>query len=453
MTDSANVVPIIDTSNSMTFNGYVAITKRSSKAFVSYAQPGDGLAVVNYDSTARTTYSAGSSLATVDQNLSQAIAAANAIEALTFTGSATAIGSGLIAAATFLDPATTPKAMILLSDGYQNTGPNPLDNLPAYPVYSCAMGPNADITLMQQIATQTGGVYYNAPYPSTMMFIYNEIRSQPTFVQSILNKQNNILPNGYALVPATVAADNAGGQFGIVWDDAALSYTASANPTSTQIGITIVQPNGQIYPIAPSIVGDGYVIFNVPNPTDGIWYAQVISGASGKNIQVTTGGFEFPNNPEAAPKLNVTADSFMAGSPLKVSAHVTEGDTKIKDLHVTATVLRPTISVANAIKKYSHELQHLKMPANFQGTGADPHIARLAMLRQTLLPHQDILAHRETPIHFQQDKKGDHLAHMTDTDHAGDYMVKVEATGISQKTNRAFARTKLITVSGHPNPK
>jgi hypothetical protein len=47
MTNSANVVPIIDTSYSMTSNGYVDITKRDSKAFVSYARQGDGLAVVS----------------------------------------------------------------------------------------------------------------------------------------------------------------------------------------------------------------------------------------------------------------------------------------------------------------------------------------------------------------------------------------------------------------------
>ena len=120
MTDTVNAIPLIDTSYSMTSNGYVDITKRDSKAFVSYARQGDGLAVVRYDTNAGSAYPSGASLAIVDAKLTQAIAAANAIEGLSFNGSSTAIGNGILTAKTYLDPATTPKAMVLLSDGYQN---------------------------------------------------------------------------------------------------------------------------------------------------------------------------------------------------------------------------------------------------------------------------------------------------------------------------------------------
>lgn len=446
MPNVTNVVPVIDTSASMTYNGYVDITKRDSKAFVSYAREGDGLAIVNYDVNAHSAYPSTSSLAIVDANLTQAIAAANAIDGLSFNGNATAIGNGIIQGKTFLDSAAAPKAMVLLSDGYQNSGPNPLSVLPNYPIYTCAMGPNADIALMQNIASGTGGSYYNSPYPSTMMFIYNEIRSLPTFVQSIQNKQNNILPQSYAMVPATFAADNSGGQFGIVWDDKNLSYTSSPNPTATQISITLVTPTGVIFAAQPQIIGEGYVVFNIPNPVEGLWYAQVISGAQVQTIRVTTGGFEFPNNSEGAANLFVSADKAKMGKPLRIMAEVKEGKRTIHNLQARASVMQPTISVENAIKMHKSDIAGVKASSADIARGVPDNIARLGALRHALLPHRDILAHRNYPLITSENKKGQHLCEIKDTCQAGSYTIHVKATGISYETKRPFVRSKIITV-------
>jgi len=445
MSDSVNVVPVIDTSNSMTYYGYVDITKRDSKAFVSYARAGDGLAVVNYDTNAHAAYPSTSSLAIVDANLSQAIQAANAIDGLNFTGAATNIGGGIVQAKGFLDSATTPKAMVLLSDGYQNHGTDPLSVLPDYPIYTCAMGPNADTHLMQQIASQTGGQYYNAPYPSTMMFIFNEIRSLPTFVNSVQNKLNSIVPQGYALVPATLSADNKGGQFGIVWDDNSLTYTTLSSPGPTQISITLVDPTGNIYAASPQIVGEGYVVFDLDNPAEGTWYAQVISGAPTKTIQVTTGGFELPNDPASSPNLVVKAGKAKAGKPLKVETQVLEGEEPLTDLHVTTSVMQPTISVKNALKKYGADLKEIRIPSMDRSEHIPENIQRLSILRQHMMPRLDILAHRKYPLLSEATKARSYQSVICDTEQAGDYSIHVEVTGISRRTKRPFSRHKIIT--------
>ena len=187
------------------------------------------------------------------------------------------------------------------------------------------MGPNADTSLMQQIAQRTNGSYYNAPYPSTMMFIYNQIRGTPAFVQIVANQINQIPVQGYQLIPAPISAGNSGSQFGVVWDNNSLSYTPSPNPTSSQISITLVNPNSPVSGIAPVIVGAGYVVFDIQNPTVGTWYVQVISGSNSVAIQVTSGAFEFPTNPQGAAALQISAPtSLKAGQALDLAAQINE---------------------------------------------------------------------------------------------------------------------------------
>jgi hypothetical protein len=428
----------------MSYNGYVAITQRDSQAFVSYGLPGDGLGVVNYDTNSNVCFS----FATIDQNLTQAIAAATAIQGLSFNGNNTAIGSGLQGAEALLNAKTNPRGIVLLSDGYQNYGPDPLTVLPnGYPVYACAMGPNADVNLMRQIADRTGGQYYNAPYPSTMMFIFNQIRGMPSFVQTVANLQSTISGQGYQLISAPISGLNTQAQFGVVWDDNGLSYTNSSNPSSSQISITLVNPNGQIAPIQPQIVGAGYVVFNSPSPQGGQWYIQVISGSPSATVQVTSGAFEFPVNAEEAPDLAVTAPtSIRAGEPLAIQAQATEGGEPIEGLTIQAEVVRPTVSVSNALSAHKNELKGIKLSKKDLASTMPTDRLRLAKLRMKLLPKKDILAHRAHPLLFREGKSGRHSATIQDTGQAGSYNIRVVATGKSRSAGTFFQRTQIVSV-------
>lgn len=443
-TNTANVVPVIDTSASMTYNGYVDITKRDGSAFVSYARAGDGLGVVNYDTTGRITQA----FAIVGQNLAQAIAAAAAIQGLSFNGDSTAIGLGLQAAEGMLNSQANPRGIVLLSDGFNNAGPDPLSVLPnGYPVYSCAMGPNADTNLMMQIAQRTGGSYYNAPFPSTMMFIFNQIRGIPSFVRTVANALNQIQVQGYILVPAPISGANSQAQFGVVWDNNQLSYTPSPNPSTSQISITLVQPNTPVSGIRPVIIGTGYVVFDVPAPQSGQWYIQVISGSNSTAIQVTSGAFEFPTNAEGAADLVVTApDSLPAGQPLSVEAYVTENGEPIDGVTVRAEVMHPTVSVAEALATHRDALNSVELTDVDLAAGVSEERVRLAKLRAQLLPARDIFGHRTFNQMLVPTGQGRHAMTVEDTSCAGSYNVQVIATGTSPETQTSLQRSHLVTV-------
>lgn len=265
---SVSVVPIVDTSYSMTSEGYVAQTVIDTKAFLRLLKPGDKLAVVAYDTTARNVYTSNGSLATVDLALTVTANAAGEVDKLSFTGGSTAIGLGLQQTRTFLDSASLPKACVLLTDGFQNEGPPPLDVLPSYPVMACAMGPHSDQDLLKLIAQRTGGEFFYAPRAADMMKVYNKIRSNTASAALLANQLVDIPKNDYRLIPATVSQRPGGAQISAVWSNAEVTYTRGS-PSGNQLSVTLVDPSGSTSPLNPTIIGNGFVIYNVDNPAPG----------------------------------------------------------------------------------------------------------------------------------------------------------------------------------------
>lgn len=451
MNNAANVVPVIDTSHSMTDNGYVNITQRDSKAFVSHCKSGDGLGVVGFDDIAHIAHS----FSVVDSR-AQVDAATEAIQRLSFTGVSTAIGLGLQAAEKMLDSHANPRGIVLLSDGFNNSGPAPLDVLPSgYPVYACAMGPIADYLLMSEISQRTGGTPHVAPTPYTLMKIFNDIRGQEKFVRTVMNTIDTIKPQDYALIPVPISSANSAAQFGVVWGPVndsqvvltPLSYTNSSNPSASQISVTLVEPKAQDASILePRFIGTGYVVFDVPDVQSGEWFVQIISGGTAP-VLVTIGAFEFPANQKGAADLIISVPaSIRAGEPLSVQAHVVENGEPLQSLQVRAEVAQPILSVSNALSAYKDELKKIELTEKDFTRGVPEDRLRLARLRTKLLSQRDILAHRSYPLILREGLESRHGARLEGTHQAGSYNIHVVATGRSPETGTTFQRTRLTTV-------
>jgi hypothetical protein len=443
MPKAVNVVPVIDTSYSMTYNGYVDITKRDSEAFVSYCLAGDGLGVVSFDTKARI----ASPFAIIDKSHSQVDAAVAAIQKLSFDGDGTAIGLGLQKAEEMLNPRANPRGIVLLTDGDNNIDPKPLDVLPkGYPVYTCDMGKVGNHDLLRKIAKETKGQYYAAPYPSTMMLILNQIRGTGKEIRIVVNSLTEIKVRSFALIPAAISGGSSALQFGVVWNDDALSYTNSSSPSASQISITLVEPDATISSIPPRFTGKGYVVFSNIPPKPGQWYVQVVSGSKSA-IDVTCGVFEFPANQEGAADLIVSAPAAIrAGEPLSVQAHVVENGEPVQGLQVRAEVIQPTLSVASALTAYKAELEQVELTQEDLTRGVPENLLRLAKLRTKLLPELDILAHRSHGLILKEGLESRYGASLEDTHTAGSYNIQVVATGRSPETGTTFQRTHLATV-------
>lgn len=437
-------IPIVDTSASMTSSNYVAITVIDTKAFLSNALPGDYIGVASYDTGGRVTYPT-----TLVTGVSEPNAAANAVQNLSFMGSCTNMGGGLQTGVNMLagTPAGMNKGLVLLSDGYQNCGTAPLPLPAGTPaVYSCAMGPNSDQNLMQNIATQSGGTYYYAPYVYNMMVIYNQIRAQTPGSSLLVNQYKNTTPYDFMLIPATVTPGNDLGQFSVVWSDTSYTYTYG-QPGLNQISVTLVTPAGVVITPMPNLLGPGYVTFNIPNPQDGLWYIQ-IEYAGTKPMGLTGGAFEYDpsqNAPQISMKVTAPA-TIKAGEKIHYSASLMDDSKALPGEHIIASIVKPKISTKNALKAFSHLLKGIVLSEQVADTISKPEIAKLELLRQSNLPDSDIQPHSQHGAVLRQGKDQKYSGTFADTKEAGTYTIKLDVTGYSEKSKSHYSRSQIVSV-------
>ncbi|MGH8380809.1 vWA domain-containing protein [Pseudomonas sp.] len=293
---SISAVPIVDTSASMTQYGFVAQTVICTKAFLSFMEPGDRIGLVSYDRISKKDYptGAGNQLAVVDQALTVTRDAALAVGRLQFEGSATAIGEGIVEARKLLDNASLPKACVLLTDGEHNSGIHPRDVLPGYPVMTCAMGGASDQRLLQEIADSTSGNYFYAPRAADMMRVYNQIYATSASARLLVNSFHDISQNDYRLIPAELVETAQGAKLSAVWSTSGVTHT-TGSPSGNQLSVTLVDPDFVTTNIRPTIVGDGFVIYNLSKNQlkTGRWFIQLEFAGSAQipAINVTGGAF------------------------------------------------------------------------------------------------------------------------------------------------------------------
>ncbi|MBK9258683.1 MAG: VWA domain-containing protein [Polyangiaceae bacterium] len=439
---------IIDTSNSMTYSGYVDITKIDSKAFLGCFVEGDRAAVVNYDMYAHVPY-ACKEVGPVPPGTT-IVDAQTTIQNLVFTGGATNIGAGLSTGNAQIQNQPNNRALVLLSDGYNNYpyGSNPLDYVPTtYPVYSCAMGPASDQRLMQNIANKSdNGAYYYAPYVIDMMKIYNQIRSWTPEASLVTNELSQVSGWYYKLEPGEITAGTPMGQFTVAWSDASYTYTHDW-PNDKQVSITLVDPDLNTRDDIPWQVGTGFVVFNINDPLPGTWQVQVMY-AGEADLGITVGIFEYGMGVTAPLRMEVGAPpTVRAGEPIPIAAFVTDGGEPIRDLQVHMRVTRPRISVAHALRQYATELADVRPADEDLARGMPEDLARLCELRRRRLPGKEILPLvQHGGFLAQESSTGPYATTITNTTEAGSYVIEVFAKGHSARSGRRVQRTQMVTV-------
>jgi len=176
-----NIAQVIDRSASMGFSthgkvAYMDVALDRAREFIGHIQvtnetrprpTADNIALVTFNAQPCITATEKAQVILPLQAVSQA--AQNAIDASITTGGCTSIGAGIREGLHELDkaPVGNPRAMVVLTDGYENTPPYALDELPDVDenieIYTITLGNFADEQLMQEIASSTGGVFLSAP--------------------------------------------------------------------------------------------------------------------------------------------------------------------------------------------------------------------------------------------------------------------------------------------------
>lgn len=271
----------LDRTGSMVALGYEAAARANAKRFVDLMSLGDSTAIVSFadpspvpGATPLADLSRIEFPLTLLDDPGDAGVARAAIDAIAF-GGWTPIGAGLQRAADVLAGVASPRAILLVSDGYDNRAPSALSTLATWPadlrVFTVALGPSADIALLQQIATQTGGVFQASPTALDLQLVYNQMRA-------------DISDEGLLLNVANASGRQDGG------------YDADVEPAADWLTITVStlgrkapafsvhSPSGRAVRADDFAVhssrGDGYAVVRIARPAPGRWKVRMGPRAS-----------------------------------------------------------------------------------------------------------------------------------------------------------------------------
>ncbi len=192
-----NIAQCIDSTGSMITFGFVDEARANAKRFSDLLSIGDNVAIVSFSDPSpdpfATPIADRAHLELALTNISNPglySTVKNSIDAINF-GGWTSIGAGLLLAADQLT-ALDRRAVILLSDGFENRDPLIADALMTFPadlpVYTIALGPAADVGTLSALAMDTGGRFYLSPEVLDLHEIYNEIRADVSDDDLLLNE-------------------------------------------------------------------------------------------------------------------------------------------------------------------------------------------------------------------------------------------------------------------------
>jgi len=399
-----SVVAVLDRSSSMQAFGYVDITRQTSRQFIDLLSVDDSLGVVSFGDTGVEEYPGAGSPQLITGQATRDAAKVE-VNGIGF-GGCTFMGAGIQTGGAMLAGAGPRRALVLLSDGYDNKGcdegnpakPSALEAaaaLPAdLPIYSCAMGPASDQTLLAQLADDTGGRYYFMPTIDDLFEIYNYIRGQVTGDGIIINESATA---SVSQVTGWVDGCAQSVLFTVAWHDLSLNYVSSEPNAQNQIAVRLRSPGGRWLPRSATefvrTVGEGYVSFSIQEPQPGLWTVEV-STARAQHTPYTVGGFV-----RSSVGLLIDVPTCVTvGEPIDIRAGVTDGRGLLDGIKIRTRVSAPRASVVDYIRKYGSQISRIKIPSVLRTDGKPDkmrlQLARLVLLRDKLKQKtgEDILA-------------------------------------------------------------
>lgn len=421
--------------------------KINANAFVQKAWPGDQFGVNEFSNDADWVYPTGKSpaIATVSDDLHETAAAVIAInkivtQNMTNMGAAISIGNELIKQAT-----TDVKAFVLLSDGYSNYGSvSPEQALGVTPpLYVAGLGPILRKEYFDKLLSKNpNSQYFHSPIGPEMEEIFNQIRGLTPNTNMMANQSDKYVGSGYTLVKAMVNTDSENVQFSIAWADKQFKYT-SGYPKGYNINVVLIEPGGHKSNIRPTIVGEGYCIFNLQKARPGEWSIVVQYSLENATLGIT-GAFQFGTSV----KMNIDAPKVLSiGQPLNYKLDLLDGNNPIEGVTVDARIIQPIISVDNALVRYANALNKVATDESMLDGlyGNSEEVARLQTLRMQKIKdgYGDILGVKSSTNRLAfSTTDGIYESTFSDTLEAGSYTLEFNVSGVDVRTGKNISMVK-----------
>ncbi len=440
-----NIIHVLDRSGSMVSSGYVEPARSNGKRMVDLMSLNDSVGIVSFNQ-ASTTHMA---LTAID-NPGVYTTARTAVDGIAF-GGFTSIGAGLQAAGGLLAGAGGPRAIVLLSDGYQNREPWVVDVLPELPagtrVHTIALGPQSDQALLETVADATGGQYYFSPDELDLHEIYNYIRAEATEEELALNET--------LVLSGTEAAESAVTRTVVVDEGAAhAAFTVSWNDPATDLQVTLHPPQGPVMDLSRVRRTDGkaYKVLRLRRPQAGVWSLTLQRRSGVGRVSCTAAAFL---RSDLRLRLLPAARAFLIGRPLGVFVQVQDQGRTVRQIQGRVLVKRPAASLGTLLQGFTGRLPRIPSSQLAAADALPRQVLQALLLRDRLRRQtgQDPLRHLEAagelrPLSGTEPGNRGHTAVVTSpaTSIPGTYNVKVQVEGRSEVSGRPFVRVGLRSI-------
>jgi hypothetical protein len=386
-----NVATVLDRSGSMTFFGYVDVTRICTRQFIDLMGVGDHVGLVSFGDDALVEFPpAGTAVEEITGQPVKDTAMA-AVTNVVF-GGCTAMGDGIASGAALLSAAPSPRAIVLFSDGYDNKGcapvgstrPSALQAAQALPadvrLFSCAMGPASDQPLLESLAAATSGRYYFMPAIDELFEVYNYIRGQVSGTSIVVNQSGQASSSS---VPAFIDAAARAATFTVAWADPGLRAVVGDPQKPYEVGVRLADPRGRMVPEHASFVrrhvADTFVVFRIEDPAPGQWHLQVKTMEQ-THVAYTAG--VFVDSP-----LRLVIATYprrvKVGDVVRIGAVMLDGAKPFAPGRASMTISAPSLGLRQEIKRWRRELNKIDPPA-LGGDTLPVDVARLAVLNTRL---------------------------------------------------------------------
>ena len=368
-TQPVSIAQAIDTTGSMGFYGYMEPAKERAKQLVDFMRVNDKTAVVEFSqrpgvtNDGRTVYPLNL-LGAFNPDWTDAH---TAIDGLLAQGR-TPIGAGLQEAWNQLasEPTSRPRAIVLLSDGFNNASPDPTAVLPGIPsdvpIFTIALGPASLTTTLSAIASsRPNGAYYAVESDEDIYHlheIYAQVQALAAGASLIGLSSVELDSQETAVEEMHVDPDAREASFTLTWKE---------GTGNKEMSLTVVAPDGtEFNEASPAAIvrrGTSYIILRVGAPQPGPWKVVAINRGSHRPVRATLSG-------AVQSDLNLSVETAKVGREfLVLTARLQRSQQPLDDAHVFARITLPTRSVSEILDEFGDEIWNIDLPDELQERG------------------------------------------------------------------------------------
>jgi len=341
------LVVTVDSSGSMGFTN-MNLAKLGAKGFVKLAEEPhsftrfgetitiapDHISVVEFNSSAHTLYP----MTAVDTAGTVKAAAVSRIDTIS-SGGSTAIGDGILTSLgqiTGQGAKVSGEVIILLSDGSNNSGVNPITaaqqaKTRGARIFSISLGSSADTSTLSAVASITKGAFYHSSNGSGLQAIYTNIFTQL--------RNGGLLKESESLIHENEQASET-----VQVDEFAEEATFILSSPETGLSFSILSPSGQSFSSSDTSAGvyfqntDNLNFYRVSNPEMGDWKLIINSPAAVKtysyNVLTST------ISPSVNLSVGMDKENYNYPEPILVTAKLSAND-PVAGADVKAKVTSP----------------------------------------------------------------------------------------------------------------